>query len=251
MAAERRARPPAGGRRRRMARPWGRGAPTGFWRQTWWMIQKELRVELRSRETLLTATPFAAMALLLAPLALGTETALLRSIGPGMLWLVVVLFGMTVTVRPGAIEPRPVRDLLALNGLDPAAGFLGRSAASAGLLLVFILALTPVMIALYGPEASSPRWGCLIWLAVGAAAALGLLGTLAAGLVTGLRSRTALAPMMSVPPAAPILAAAARGTEAALDGELAVPWLLMLAAMDLILLIAGVMLAGPLDETTR
>lgn len=250
MAAEQQERPPAGARFRRRALPWARGAPNGFWRQTWWMIHKELRVDLRSRETLLMAAPFAAMALLLAPLALGTDTALLRRIGPGMLWLVVVLFGMTVTVRPGAIEPRPVRDLLTLNGLDPVAGFLGRSAASAVLLLVFTLLLTPVMIALYGPEAS-PRWGCLIWLAVGAAIALGLLGTLAAGLVTGLRSRTALAPIMSVPPAAPILVAVARGTEAALDGEMAVPWLLMLAAMDLILLIAGVMLAGPLDETTR
>ena len=221
-----------------------------FWRQTWWVIRKELRVELRGGETLWMAAPFAAMALLLAPLALGTDTALLRRIGPGMLWLVVVLFGMTVTVRPTSIESRPVRDLLTLSGLDPVAAFLGRSGASAALLFVFTLVLTPVMIVLYGPD-SAPLWGCLLWLAVGAAVALGLLGTLVAALVTGLRSRTALAPIMSVPLAAPVLIAVVNGTENALNGQPATIWLLMLAAVDLILLIAGVMLAAPLDETTR
>ena len=138
----------------------------GFWRQVEWVIRKDLRVELRGGETLWMATPFAALALLLAPLALGTDTALLRRIGPGMLWLVVLLFGMTVTLRPASLESRPVRDLLTLNGLDPAAGFAGRSLASAVLLLGVTLVLTPVMIVLYAP-AGEPRWGWLIMLAGG------------------------------------------------------------------------------------
>ena len=224
--------------------------PPGFLRQVGWVIRKDLRVELRGGQTLWMATPFAALALLLAPLAIGTDTALLRRIGPGMLWLVVLLFGMTVTLRPASFESRPVRELLILSGLDPAAGFVGRSLASAILLLGVTLVLTPVMIVLYAP-AGEPLWGWLIMLTVAGTIALGLLGSLVGTLVTGLRARTALAPLLAVPPAVPVLMATTRGTESAIARRSSMSWLLLLVAMDLALVIAGVLLAGPLDDTTR
>ena len=130
---------------------------------------------------------------------MGTETALLRRIGPGMLWLVVILFGMTVTLRPGDHETGPVRDLLTLSGLDPAADFLGRSLAGAILLFVVTLVLAPLMIVLYAPE-GTPGWGWLALLAITGATALGLLGSLVSTLVAGLRARTALGPLLAVPP---------------------------------------------------
>lgn len=224
--------------------------PLGFWQQVGWVTRKDLRVELRGGETLWMATPFAALALLLVPLATGTDTALLRRIGPGMLWLVVLLFGMTVTLRPASLESRPVRDLLVLSGLDPAAGFVGRSLASAVLLFGVTLVLTPVMIVLYAP-AGVPRWGWLVLLAVAGAIALGLLGSLVGALVTGLRARTSLAPLLAAPPAVPVLLATTRGTESAIAQRSSISWLLLLVAMDLGLAITGVLLAGPLDDTTR
>ena len=221
----------------------------GFWGQVRWVIRKDLRVGLRGDETLWMSMPFAALALLLAPLALGADTALLRRIGPGMLWLVVLLFGMTVTLRPASVESRPVRDLMTLSGLDPAAGFLGRSLASSVLLFVVVVTLTPVMIVLYAPE-GVPRWGWLIAAAVAGTIALGQLGTLVGVLVAGLRSRTALGPLLAVPPAVPVLIAVTRATESAIGRRSSIAWILLLVAMDLALAIAGVLLAGPLDETT-
>ena len=221
-----------------------------FWRQVGWMARKDLRVELRGGETLWMTIPFAALALLLAPLAIGTETALLRRIGPGMLWLVVLLFGMTIAVRSASTESRPVRDLLTLSGLDPAAGFLGGSLASAALLLATTVLLTPVMIVLYAP-AGTPQWGWLITMAVAGSISLGLLGTLIGALLSGLRARTALAPLLTVPPAVPVLMATTRGTESAIAQRGSISWLLLLVAMDLALVVTGVLLAGPLDDTTR
>jgi len=215
-----------------------------------WAFRKDLRVELRGGETLWAATPFAALALLLIPLAIGTDMALLRRIGPGMLWLVVLLFGMTVTLRPASIESRAVRDLLALSGLDPAAGFLGGSLASAVLLLGLTLVLTPVMIVLYAPD-SIAEWWWLAPLALAGTIALGLLGTLIRALVTGLRARTSLAPLLAVPPALPVLLATTQGTEAVIARRSSISWLLLLVAMDLALVVVGVLLAGRLDDTTR
>ena len=224
--------------------------PRAFWRQVGWAFAKDLRVEVRGGVTLRMATPFAALALLLAPLAIGTETALLRRIGPGMLWLVLILFGLTVTLRSGAREPGPVRDLLTLSGLDPAAGFLGRSLASTLLLLGVTLVLAPLMIVLYAPE-GSPSWGWLALLAIAGVMALGLLGSLVATLVTGLRERTALGPLLAIPLAVPVLLATARGTDSAISQRSSLSWLLLLVAMNLALVIVGVLLAGPMDETTR
>ena len=224
--------------------------PRAFWKQAWWVFAKDLRVEYRGGVTLRMAIPFAALALLLTPLAIGTDTALLRRIGPGMLWLVAILFGMTVTVRSGAQEPGPVRDLLTLSGLDPAAGFLGRSLAGAVLLFGLTLVLAPLMIVLYAPE-GSPGWGWLALLAIAGVMALGLLGSLVSSLVTGLRARTALGPLLAIPPAVPILLATARGTDSAISRQGSLSWLLLLVAMNLALVIVGVLLAGPLDDTTR
>ena len=224
--------------------------PSGFWRQVGWMFHKDLRVELRGGDTLWAATPFAALALLLAPLALGTDTALLRRIGPGMLWLVVLLFGMTVTLRPASIETRAVRDLLALSGLDPTAGFVGGSLASAVLLFGVTLVLAPVMIVLYAP-AGIAEWWWLLPMAGSGAVALGLLGTLIRTLVTGLRARTSLAPLLAVPPALPVLLATTQGTESVIAGRSSISWLLLLVAMNLALVVVGVLLAGRLDDTTR
>ncbi len=223
--------------------------PRAFWKQVGWVFTKDLRVEVRGGVTLRMATPFAALALLLAPLATGADTALLRRIGPGMLWLVVILFGMTVTLRSGN-ESGPVRDLLTLCGLDPAAGFLGRSLAGAVLLLGVTLVLVPLMIVLYAPE-GSPGWGWLALLAIAGVMALGLLGSLVATLVTGLRARTSLGPLLAIPPAVPVLLATARGTDSALSQRGSLSWLLLLVAMNLALVIVGVLLAGPMDETTR
>ena len=224
--------------------------PRAFWQQVRWVFVKDLRVEARAGVTLRTATPFAALALLLAPLAVGAETALLRRIGPGMLWLVVILFGMTVTLRSGAHEPGPVRDLLTLTGLDPAAGFLGRSLAGAVLLFGVTVVLAPLMIVLYAPE-GSPDWGWLALLAIAGVMALGLQGSLVSALVTGLRARTALGPLLAMPPAVPVLLATARGTDSAISQRGSLSWLLLLVAMNLALVIVGVLLAGPMDETTR
>ena len=225
-----------------------------FWRQAGWVIRKDLRIELRSGEALLITVPFGALALMMAPLAIGTDADLLSRIGPGMLWLIILLFGMLVTFRATSLEAPPIRDLLALSGLDPAAAFIGRSVASAGLLLALIVGLTPVMIVLYSPAAAGGPptiidWGRLLALGTAAALGMALIGSLAGALVSGLRTRNALAPLLVAPLSIPVLLATTQSTDLILAGRSIMRWLLLLVAMDLALAIVGVLLAGPLEDT--
>jgi heme exporter protein B len=221
---------------------------TGFWRQAIEMARKDLRTEVRTGEVFLITIPFGAVALMLIPLAIGTDAALLRQIGPGMFWVVVLLFGVLVATRQSAVDGTPQQDLLSLLGIDPAAQFAGRAGATTLLLLGFEVILGPVMLALYDPQ---PRgW---LWIAVLVplvALGLGLLGTLAATIASSIAS-SALVPLLVAPLSVPNLLAASQTMDGLRFGNTIVGWILLLITMDLLLAVAGVLSARPLQEASR
>ncbi|MDP8958089.1 MAG: heme exporter protein CcmB [Actinomycetota bacterium] len=223
--------------------------PVSFRTQAMQIARKDLRVEARVGEVLLITIPFGAVALLLVPLAVGPELELLGRIGPGMFWVVVLLFGMVITFRQTAAEGPAQRDLLALLGLDPAAQFTGRALASGVLLLVFEALLAPVAVVLYNPPL--PAWWWLGLIGPLVAAGLALLGSLAGGLTSNLRVRSTLAPLLVAPLAVPLLLAATASLEGLRYGSDILAWVLLLATFDLILAIAGVWTARSLEEGSR
>jgi heme exporter protein B len=218
-------------------------------RQALEIAAKDLRVEARSGEALPVILPFGAAALLLLPVAVGADRPLLRQTGWGMFWVVVLLFGTLVTVRGTAVDDPAQRDLLTLLGVDPAARFAGQTLASALLLVAFQLLLAPVAVALYEPGPAGWRWlGLAVPLvAVGLAA----LGTLAGTLTASLPARATLAPLLVLPLSVPLLLAGTQLMAGAAAGRSPAAWLLLLLAADLVVLAAGVLAAGSLEETTR
>ena len=99
----------------------------GFWHQVRAVVDRDLLRERRSGDVLWITIPFGALALLLVPLAVGTDAELLREIGVGMYWVIVMLFGVLVAVGKASKETIPQQDASSLLGLDPAAGFIGRT----------------------------------------------------------------------------------------------------------------------------
>ena len=76
--------------------------PVGTGEQVRALVGLHLALERRTGEALLVVAPFGAVALLLLPMAVGTDIPLLRQVGPGFYWLVVLLFGVMLTVRHSA-----------------------------------------------------------------------------------------------------------------------------------------------------
>lgn len=211
------------------------------------VMRKDLVAEGRAGEVLWVTLPFGALALLLFPLSVDANLALLRSIGPGVFWVIVLLFGVLVTLRASGSDPAPCRDLLLLSGIQPASIFLGRTGAATVLLLGFELLLAPVAVVFYSPQISG--WSWLLVVAALIAVGLATLGTLAAALSHGLRARSAVAPLLVVPLAAPMLLAAAEATDLLKTGQSIMQWILLLVAMDLMLVIVGMLVSGPLEES--
>ena len=154
---------------------------TGFWHQVHAVVDRDLLRERRQGDMLWITMPFGAIALLLIPLAIGTDAVLLREIGPGMYWVIVMLFGVLVAVSRASRETLPQQDASALLGLDPAAGFVGRTISSAIFLLIFEVVVGVVAVGLYDISIIGIGWLIATMLIV--AIGLALLGTLTAAIV--------------------------------------------------------------------
>lgn len=221
----------------------------GFWRQVREIARKDLMIEGRAGEALYITVPFGAVALMLIPLAIGTDKPLLARVGPGMFLAVALLFGMLVAFRQTATDGPAQRELLVLLGTDPAATFVGRAATSMLLMLVFELVLVPVTILLYNPGRID-RWPWLALVIVLLASGLSLVGTLAGSVTVGLKTRSTLTPLLVAPLAMPMLLAAGQVVEALRAGTSILVWTLMLVTINLAMAVIGVATAKTLEESS-
>ena len=223
--------------------------PPKFWGQVRAIAAHELLIEKRSGETWAITTPFAAAALITVPLAIGSNLALISSIGWPIFWSFTLLFGMQIAWRRVSEERASVTEMVTLLGVDPAARFTGRAFATGVLLFAFMAAIGLLTVFLYTP-AGLTAWPLLVAVGVLFAAGLSQLSTLAADLTVGLGARSNLAPLLIAPLALPLLIGAAQATDSLLRSGGILPWLLMLALADLVLAIVGVVSARPLEEAS-
>jgi heme exporter protein B len=216
-------------------------------RQMTAVARRDLARERRTGEVVWVTVPFGAVALLLIPLAVGTDVPMLQRVGPGLYWVIVLLFGVLISVRQANGETLAQRDQLALTGMDPALVFTARAAASFVLLLVFEAVLGVVAFVLY--DIPVVGWWLIPVSMVVVAAGLSLLGTLAAGIVSTGRAAAALVPLLVAPLSIPLLIGATQAAEALRLGRSSLTWVLMMIVSTLVLAIAGVLSARPLQET--
>lgn len=218
------------------------------WRQCREIASKDLRVEWRSGEAFLVTAPFGALALLVVPVAVGTNTPLLRQVGPGMYWVVVLLFGVSVTLRASAVGTPAQLAVLRLSGVHPVVQLAARSMAGGALLLGFEAVLAPVAVLLYAPDLTGWPWYLAALPLV--AAGLAILGTAAGALSQQLASRGTLGGLLVIPVAVPLLLGATQVGQAALYGRPPWPWLLLILAVDLTAAAAVALCASHLEEVT-
>ncbi len=218
----------------------------GFFSQARLITSRDLVRERRSGEVLWVTLPFGAIALLLVPMAIGTDAPLLEQVGTGLFWAIVMLFGVLISIRQTTGETQAQRDQLALTGIDAAAIYIGRATASFVLLVIFEVVLGLVTIVLYDVPVSG--WWLVPILITIVAAGLSLLGTLAASIVSTGRNAAALVPLLVAPLSIPLLIGATQALEVLDLGGSSLAWVLMMIVSTLVLAVAGVLSARPLQE---
>lgn len=213
------------------------------------IARHDLLVERRAKETLTVVVPFGLAALIALPMAIGIDLPLISRIGSAAYWSTSLLFGMQIAWRNTVADTGPSRDLITLLGVSPASRFWGRTMASAVLLVAFMFLLGVAAILVFSPQIPMTPWLSLIALLF--ATGLAMVATLVADITSGLSGRSALASVLVVPLALPLLVGAAQAVESLSRGSGILPWLLMLAAVEIVLAVAGTLAAKPLEDAAR
>src|SRR5215470_4008789 len=116
-----------------------------FCRQTFTIMQKDLRAELRSKEAINASFSFALVILLLFSFAFEEETT--ADVSGGLLWLVFAFAGALLLNRSFARElPNDCLDALIASPTPGSALFLGKALAN----MTLLLALEAICFVLFG-----------------------------------------------------------------------------------------------------
>jgi heme exporter protein B len=210
---------------------------------------KDLRVEGRSRVATNQVAPFALLVLVLFAFALDPDRGLLRRAAPGLFWLTVLFSAVLAIQRAFGLEAAEgARDALRLSGLDMGGVFIGKAAAVAVQLLALEALLGVGVAGLYDARLSGGA--LLVTTALVATAGIAAAGSVYGVLAAGMRGRETLLPVLLLPVVAPVLLAATRASEAALDGVPSDgwPWVTVLAVFAVVYIAFGVVAFGPLLE---
>ncbi|HLM68129.1 MAG TPA: heme exporter protein CcmB [Longimicrobium sp.] len=221
-----------------------------FFAQMWAVARKDLLLELRSRERVLSMATFAVLVAVVFSFALDPSVRA-REIAGAMIWVTVLFAGTLGMGRAFALE----READALTGVlvspvDRGALFLGKWLANLAVVLVVEAVIFPV----YGLFFGLPYGRSLPALvAVVVLATLGFiaLGTLFGAIAAHTRLGETLLPILMLPLLIPVVIFAASATQRLLAGRPVAEissQLRMLAAFDLVFLFVCTALFGAVLE---
>jgi len=206
-------------------------------RRAWAIVWKDLLIEARTKQSFNAMVFFAALVLFIFSFALGPDTALLRRVSGGLLWVGIAFTGILSLSRTYQNEETSggLEGLRAYPG-DARAIYLGKLLGN----LVLLLLVEAVLIPAAGILFQANLWPHAIELAV--VSLLGtigfsIVGTFYAALTVNLRAREVMLPLLLFPALVPVLLGAVNATTLVLEGDLmneAGVWLRVLTAFDII-----------------
>ncbi|MBI3208909.1 MAG: heme exporter protein CcmB [Candidatus Solibacter usitatus] len=209
-----------------------------FARQTWTVAGKDLRSELRTKESLNASISFAVVILVLFSFAVDPTADQMREMSGGLLWLVFSFAGALILNRSFARElGNDCLDALVASPVSPAALFLGKAFANYVLLLLVELVTLPIFGVLYNTQwARQPAMLAAVMLP--ATWGMTVIGTIFSALTVNLRMRELMLPVIIYPMMIPVLMAAMRLSTILINGE-AIPaddwiWFKLIIGFDII-----------------
>ncbi|HXK59729.1 MAG TPA: heme exporter protein CcmB [Acidobacteriota bacterium] len=208
----------------------------------WLLAIKDLKIEYRSRQAFLTTLFFAALILVVFNFAFDPGSASTRDASPGILWVALLFPGMIQLNRSFQSETEEgTLQGIVLAPVDRGILFLGKVLANWLFLLAIDLLILAVFIVFFNfaPDPSF-LWVILFMFLVGAG--FSAVGTVFAAMVTNVRIREVLLPILLFPIIVPIILAAVNATREVLihqDFSTVERWLQLVVAFDVIFLAAG------------
>jgi heme exporter protein B len=209
-----------------------------FIRQTLTVASKDLKAEIRSKETVNASLSFAIVILLLFSFAFEPTSEMMESITGGLLWLVFAFAGALVVNRSFARDlPNDCLDALIASPVSASALFLGKTVANYLMLLTLELVCLPIFGLFYNVDWTRQFWPLMLTIAL-ATWGLSIVGTTFSAMTVNLRLRELMLPMLVYPIMIPCLLGAILLTADFVAGKPLTPdlflWFRLLIGFDII-----------------
>jgi len=222
---------------------------TGLVPATMLLLRKELQIELRTGEILVTTGLFATLIAVLASLSFYIDPESALRVAPGVLWTAIAFAGVLAMGRSWARErEHDVIRALLLAPVPRAAIYLSKAIASCLFLFAVEIVLLVEVAVLYNIDLLSVLGPLLLIVGLGTIGFCAT-GTLFSALSVKSRAREMMLAVTVFPVVTPALLCGVVATRELLLGaplsELT-GWLALLGAFDLALLAAGIVLFDPL-----
>jgi heme exporter protein B len=211
------------------------GGLAAYLRKVWAITAKDLRAELRAKETLSVMIAFSVLAVLIFGLAFDLRVPEATMVAPGVLWVVILYAGVLGLNRSfGAEVDRGTLAALLLAPVDRSAIYFGKFLAHLFFMLINAAIILPFTLVIFDINLLQP------WILVGVllgTVGYTAVGTLFAALAANSRARESLLPILLLPVMVPIFMAGVALTAAVLDQRALADfqrWLWVMVVYDLL-----------------
>jgi heme exporter protein B len=206
-----------------------------FVRQVLAIVGKDLRCELRAKQTWTAMALFALLVIVVFNFAFDLRVDNAAAVAPGVLWVAFVFAGVLGLNRTVAAErDQGAMDRLLVCPVDRRAVYFAKLLGNVVFIGAVEVVAVPVFAAIYDVAVVGARLALILALGTLGIAAL---GTLFAALAANTRAREVLLPVLVFPLLVPVVIGAVRATGgliAPIPGD--APWIGLLAAFDVIFL---------------
>ena len=210
----------------------------GFLRPVLVVVWKDLLLESRSKDIVVTVLVFSLLVMVIFNFAIEATPRLVGLVAPGVLWVAIVFGGVLGLTRSFALE-RDHGNLLGLMlapvGRDTI--FFGKMLANFLFMLLVELLVFPIFAVLFNLSLAEPG---LVPVALLATLGIATVGTVFSAMAVNTRAREVMLPLLFLPVVVPEIIAAVEASGLVIrgggDGSLAL-WLPMLASFDAIFLV--------------
>ncbi len=220
-----------------------------FTRDALTVLGKDVRIELRTRELVVTMGFFAVLVAVICSIAFFVDEATAREVAPGVLWVAVAFAGSLGLVRAFARErEEQAFSALLLSPASRAAIFVGSAAFSFLLLVVTEAIVLPLVGVLFHLDLGPIALPLALVMLLGTAG-YAIAGTVFGAMTVRTRSRDFMLSVVLFPLVAPALLSGVVATRELFDGGTfadVAGWLRLLLVMDILLLVGSLWIFDPL-----
>ena len=205
-----------------------------FLEQTLAILWKDIRCELRSKQTWMGMGMFALLVLVIFNFAFDLRVDNKAAIAPGALWVAFVfasLLGLGRTIT--AEREKGLMDRLLLCPVDRKAIYLAKLLGN----LLFIGVVEAVALPVFAALFNVPLFGALLPIVLLGTLGVAAIGTLFSAMAAATQARELLLPILVFPLIVPVVIGAVRATgDLMVASPNAPPWLGLMTAFDVIFL---------------